>query len=99
MAEQQLVEVAFKCPQCMRVLRVKVRARRTGEDIKRWVGITVGRAVAEAHQIASFGCTCMSVALALPGSPPEDPEPWIGKWNSVLPQVPTEDLFKKLEDK
>ena len=85
MIDRKFITVMFSCECGLTDVEVKVRAREKHEDVKYYVEQVISREVAHVHFLKSGGkCSLPKMKyLKIPMPPDNDPDPWIGKWNSV----------------
>ena len=83
--QHQFITILFSCDVCgIKDVPCRVRAREKEEDVKYYLEQVISRAVAFEHQLKSFTCQATSLKdLKIPLPPNDDPDPWIGKYNSV----------------
>jgi hypothetical protein len=77
-----MLTVKFRCNRCGVKGSAQVGARASEQDLLEWMG-RVKAAVNMAHAVLSLLCDSPVVDLAIPMPLEDDPDPWVGKANSV----------------
>jgi hypothetical protein len=81
-----MITVLFSCTECGLVdVECQVRARPKEEDVVKYVGQVVARAVQEKHTRLSILCEAKTIQdLKIPFDT-DDPDGWIGKQTDQVP--------------